>query len=130
MLVCSASLQLLDALCGTDDRLRLAIANYALPTVLKADGQLLGVLIEHVMVDADTSQSSACQPSEARTAALVAVLKVAKQLQLFRDLDQLPSTTGCEGGAAAPRRLLLAAVSSGSAVLRADALDMACAATK
>ena len=97
--------------------------------------------------DACTSDGSASpRPAAAHaTAALVAVLKVAKQLQLLTDLDRLPSGSDAAAGAgssaapgggaggataAAMRQLLLAAVSSGSASLRIDTLELACVGTR
>jgi hypothetical protein len=138
---------LLAVLWGSDDRQRTYVANHALPAVLQLEPALLQPLVNRVLAAAGSTPG---QPPVNATAALVVVLKAARQLMLIGDLDALTKLTGstpesaqsaAEGGAsqqqqqreggllgggARPLVLLLGAITGDSESLRCDTLELAC----
>jgi hypothetical protein len=133
----------LQVLWGPDDRLRTYVANHALPVVLQLEPQLLPVMLGQILHATVSREVNA-------TAALVVVLKAARQLLLIGDLDELEwlleqqqqqwlsgqSNEGGGGGSGggsssrllgvSPKELLQSAVASGSEALRVETLELIC----
>ena len=131
----------LHVLWGADERLRTYVANHALPVVLQLEPQLLPVMLGQIL------HATAAREVNA-TAALVVVLKAARQLLLIGDLDELEglldqqqqqqllvgsSIAGHGGGSSSSRvlgvtskELLQSAVSSVSEALRVETLELIC----
>ncbi len=135
---------LLAVMLGTDSQARIHAAAHALPVVLKMEPQLLPILISKIVDHGSISRNTRSRPSGSstcdelqpdagsRAAALVLLLKVARQLQLLGDLDGLgvlargAASAAEQGPGLALQQLLLDAVSSSSAALRLECLELAC----
>jgi hypothetical protein len=144
--------ELLSALWDQGERVRTFVANYALPMVLQAEPLLLQPMVDIILsahaADAGSASSSSSSSSSGggggrdAAGALVVVLRTARRLQLVGDLDILlppPQQQQQQGGecagsdaaaaarlAVSPAGLLLSAVSSSSAALRTEALELVC----
>jgi hypothetical protein len=142
----------LSALWAQGERARSYVGNYALPMVLQAEPLLLQPMVDIILAAhaADVGAAGAAGKSVcvgasggARTgvtdssggarnaaAALVVVLRTARRLQLVGDLDVLLPQQQQQGSAASPAELLLTAVSSATAALRTEALELVCVSAK
>lgn len=145
--------EVLSALWEQGERARTYVANYALPMVLQAEPLLLQPMVDTILAahaaDAGAAGAQAAaaggvdtrrvqQGTGARDAAatLAVVLRAARRLQLVGDLDiLLPHQQQPEEGSAgvddssiavSPAELLLSAVSSATASLRIEALELVC----
>lgn len=144
--------ELLSALWAQGERARTYVANYAVPMVLQAEPHLLQPLVDTILaahaadVQAASTGTSTAGSSGAAAAgvrdaaaALVVVLRTGRRLQLVGDLDVLlpqPQPAGSAGDgsgveasssvSASPAGLLLSAVSSATASLRIEALELVC----
>lgn len=137
---------LLAVLWGSDDRQRMYVATHALPAVLQLEPALLQPLVNRVLAAAGAG-STPGQPPVNATAALVVVLKAARQLMLIGDLDALTKLTAAESaqsgaesggsqqqqqqggllaGGASPLGLLMGAITGDAEALRCDTLELAC----
>jgi hypothetical protein len=146
---------LLEVLWGPNERFRTYVTNHALPVVLQSEPLLLRPIVNMIMAAhaaASCSGAAAVEVGNAAavpnaTAALVVVLKAARKMQLVGNLDTLlpqqqqqdsreKAAAAAEAGSSSnsstaelqfsPAGLLLSAVSSSSAALRMEALEMAC----
>jgi hypothetical protein len=147
--------EVLTALWAQGERARTYVANYALPMVLQAEPLLLQPMVDTILAahtaDADAGagggQAAAAGAGSAESrqalqgctgrrdaaAALVVVLRVARRLQLVGNLDILlphqqeqQQQEGDSSSTVSPAGLLLSAVSSATAGLRIEALELVC----
>lgn len=88
----------LQVLWGTNDRLRSYVANHALPVIFQIEPRLLHIMVTQVLdqcshhtAEVDSLVKPVVKQSQPvnATAALVVILKAARQLQLLSDLDGL-----------------------------------------
>jgi hypothetical protein len=141
----------LSALWAQGERARSYVGNYALPMVLQAEPVLLQPMVDIILAahaadvgSAGAAGNSVCGASDGAgsgmtdssggprnaAAALVVVLRTARRLQLVGDLDVLLPQQQQQGNVASPAELLLTAVSSATAALRTEALELVCVSAK
>eukprot|EP00884_Botryococcus_braunii_P012115 jgi/Botrbrau1/20904/Bobra.0135s0035.1 len=114
---------MLRALVSPDDRLRYNVSVYGLPVPLQMDASSLPALLHCIMHPSPDFAAHISNP-QLRVAALVAVLKVGRSLQLVNSLREV----GLPGEAPLliSQELLSHAVKSSNEALRLDALELAC----
>ncbi|BDA45482.1 probable thyroid adenoma-associated protein homolog [Coccomyxa sp. Obi] len=113
----------LEALTSVNERLQNNVSVYGLPVPLCMDSGSLVVLLQRIL-DPDFITHDPSTSPDGQVAALVAVLKVARQLQLVRELDavQVPG----HAAVPIPEALLQRAIAHANEGLLVDAMTLAC----
>ncbi|KAK9830510.1 hypothetical protein WJX72_012147 [[Myrmecia] bisecta] len=123
---------MLHVLMSPNECLRSNASMYSLPVALQMDSGSLLLLLGYVL-DEDAAMPACDVGGQAledglfedgKVAALVAILKAARQLQLISDLDVV-TVPGC-GSVTIPESMLQRAISHCTESLRVDAMQLAC----